>query len=479
LARCCDEVTAGVAPAVAARVAAIRAGLAEPVRVAVAGRLKAGKSTLVNALIGRAVAPTAVGECTRVVTRFRYGTSDRIEVMCRDGVRVTVPWEDDGTVPRDLPVPAARVAVVDVRLTSDRLRGLTVLDTPGLSSTSPTVGAARRFVLDGSGGPVDDDSAAAIAGADAVLYVFTQAVRADDLAVLAEAADPLHALGVFTRVDELVDAGADPWPVAGPLAAEQAQLLSRVVGDVVPVVGLLAETVRAGRLGAADGAALRTLAGLPAAQRAVLLASVDLFTGRDAPVPAARRARLLRLLGRYGVGFAVAALAADVRLGSDGLVRLLEAASGLARLEHTLEVAVRRRSDAIRAARALTGLRALAESTPAGADREVLADAVEQVLADPAYHRLRLLDAARQVGAGLVRLPEPMGRELTRLAVGEDPAWILGCPPAGAGTLAEAAVAAARRWRGFAVAGAGPAQARVAHVGHRGFHLLAQRLRAS
>ena len=45
--------------------------LDEPLRVAIAGKVKAGKSTLLNALVGEQVAPTDAGECTRVVTWYR------------------------------------------------------------------------------------------------------------------------------------------------------------------------------------------------------------------------------------------------------------------------------------------------------------------------------------------------------------------------------------------------------------------------
>ena len=48
--------------------------LDEPLRVAIAGKVKAGKSTLLNALVGEQVAPTDAGECTRVVTWYRDGT---------------------------------------------------------------------------------------------------------------------------------------------------------------------------------------------------------------------------------------------------------------------------------------------------------------------------------------------------------------------------------------------------------------------
>jgi hypothetical protein len=75
-------------------------------------------------------------------------------------------------------------------------------------------------------------------------------------------------------------------------------------------------------------------------------------------------------------------------------------------------------------------------------------------------------------------MPVQWEQELTRLATSEDPRWILRLPDAGADELAGAAVAAANRWRVYAVAGAGPAQSRVAQVAQRGFHLLATRLRA-
>src|SRR3954463_3154796 len=124
----CDDALRRVTPDVADQVKHVQIRLSEPLRVAIAGRLKAGKSTLVNALIGRRVAPTAVGECTRVVTRFRYGTADRIDVVHRDGSRHSLPLDEHGMIPQRLGVPLNRVAHVDVALTSDKLRDLTVVD---------------------------------------------------------------------------------------------------------------------------------------------------------------------------------------------------------------------------------------------------------------------------------------------------------------------------------------------------------------
>ena len=84
---------------------------------------------------------------------------------------------------------AARVAYVDVTLTSEKLRDLTVVDTPGLASTDTQVSArARRASVGEPTAPfdagIDADSAAEVAAAEAVVYVFTQAVRADDVQAL-------------------------------------------------------------------------------------------------------------------------------------------------------------------------------------------------------------------------------------------------------------------------------------------------------
>jgi hypothetical protein len=487
----CLEAGHGLGGATRAQVHDVQRRLGEPLRVAIAGRLKAGKSTLVNALIGRRVEPTAVGECTRLVTQFRYGTSDRVDVVRRNGTRASLPLDDVGMIPQRLGVPRDEVSYVDVTLTSDHLRDLTVVDTPGLSSANASVSerAQRLLSHDAGRAPIGDDldadSAGALSGAEAIIYVFTQSVREDDVQALEAfrsmssrlSSNPINSLGLFNKVDQLTPGGGDPWPVALPLAASQAGVLRRVVSDVVPVAGLLAETTEAGRLTAADCEALRRLARLPQAERAVLLASVDLFTGRDCEVPRPARERLLRLLDLYGIGFAIAHLAAAPQLATGELVRLLFAASGFPRLRQALDHAFRWRSDAIKAGWGLSSLEKIAGRADRPQDRELLRDAIERVLQQPEYHRLRMLEVAQLVSSGVVDLPGQMEGELTRLALSSDPGWILNLPRATPDQLVRAALDAATRWRAYAVAGASPAQSRVALVAHRGFYLLSQRLR--
>jgi hypothetical protein len=484
----CQEVGHRLGGPTQAQVFDVRRRLSEPLRVAIAGRLKSGKSTLVNALIGRRVAPTEVGECTRIVTQFRYGTADRVDVVRRDGSRVSLPLDESGMIPQRLGVPRSEISYVDVALTSDHLTDLMVVDTPGLSSANSVVSAgARRFLYNEApiDDDIDDDSVGALSGAEAIVYVFTQSVRADDVAALEAfrsisarlSSNPINSLGLFNKVDKLAGGTADPWPVAGPLAADQAAVLRRVVSDVVPIVGLLAETTEAGRLTAADCEALRTLAGLSESDRTVLLASVDLFASRECPVSREARERLLRLLDLYGIGFAIAHLVANPALATSELIRLLHQVSGFPRLRETLNHAFRWRSDAIKAGWALSSLEKIASHAPRPQDRELLRDAIERVLQQPDYHRLRLLEVAQLVTTGAVDLPDQMEGELTRLALSNDPRFILNLPAAQPEQLSQAALEAATRWRAYAVAGASPAQSRVALVAHRGFFLLSQRVR--
>src|ERR671929_695316 len=70
--------------------------LNQPMRIALAGTLKAGKSTLVNALVGETIAPTDATEATRIVTWFRHGATPKVTANHRGGRRTNVPIARNG-----------------------------------------------------------------------------------------------------------------------------------------------------------------------------------------------------------------------------------------------------------------------------------------------------------------------------------------------------------------------------------------------
>jgi hypothetical protein len=89
----------------APRLKALRERLDDPLRVAIAGRIKSGKSTLLNALVGERLAPTNAGECTKIVTWYQDGHTYRVDVYPRGrSARQARFTRDDGVLEIDLGV---------------------------------------------------------------------------------------------------------------------------------------------------------------------------------------------------------------------------------------------------------------------------------------------------------------------------------------------------------------------------------------
>src|SRR6476661_2968059 len=76
--------------------------LHEPLRIALAGAVKAGKSTLLNALVGQDIAPTDATECTRVVTWYRHGATPNVTARYGGGRLMNVPVRRRGGLTFDL-----------------------------------------------------------------------------------------------------------------------------------------------------------------------------------------------------------------------------------------------------------------------------------------------------------------------------------------------------------------------------------------
>ncbi len=434
--RLCGELAQRVdGTALRSSVASVGQSVGEPLVVAIAGRLKAGKSTLVNALLGRRVAPVDVGECTKVVTWFRYGPRERIEVTPRTGVAWTVPFDSDGCVPRELGRPHTDIQHVDVWLSNRLLERLTLVDTPGLDALTPGVSASTEDFL-----AFDDDSLAAMAGADALVFLLPQLAASDHERLRSfrrlfdgTSLSPVNVVGVLSKADRVGDPGTDPIVHARELVARYGVLLNDVVATVVPVIGLLAETSDADRFTESDAEDLRRLASAPPLLRAQLLASAEWFTSIDVEsVTPDRRKRLLGQLDLYGVALVLDAI--DSGRGSTReLVDLVRAASGIADLRLVVEQHFGRRAEALKAFAALSELERLSYLADRDGDvdlgREIRTH-VERVRLDPAMHELAEFDAYRMWWSGAADLPEDLGRDLRALVIETTVPAKLQLPPA-------------------------------------------------
>ncbi len=119
-------------------------------RVLVAGEAKRGKSTLVNALLGREVLPTGVVPLTAIPTTLAYADADRVDVEYADG-RVQERGLDaleELVTESGNPRNRQGVAAVTLRLPAPLLaKGLELVDTPGTGSVYEHNTVAARNAL--------------------------------------------------------------------------------------------------------------------------------------------------------------------------------------------------------------------------------------------------------------------------------------------------------------------------------------------
>ena len=217
-------------------------GSTGPLRLAIAGKIKAGKSTLLNALVGEELAPTDAGECTRIVTWYQRGDQPQV---------TDPPAAADRRRPRTSPGRAARsrsnsaaapaddVDRLEVSWPTNRLAEITLIDTPGIASISTDLSARTLRVL-----TPEDDRPPVV---DAVLYLlrhthasdvrFLESFHDDDLAH----GTPMNAVGVLSRADEIGSCRLDALEVAERVGQryQSEPRLRRLCPVIVPVAGLL------------------------------------------------------------------------------------------------------------------------------------------------------------------------------------------------------------------------------------------------
>ncbi|UNB51950.1 dynamin-like GTPase family protein [Mycolicibacterium sp. YH-1] len=422
--------------------------LNQPIRIALAGTLKAGKSTLVNALVGEDIAPTDATEATRIVTWFRNGPTPRVTANHRGGRRSNVPITRD-PADRGLTFDFASldpndVVDLDVDWPAAELIDTTIIDTPGTSSLNRDVSERTLRLL------VPDDGVPRV---DAVVFLL-RTLNAADIALLKQigtlvggSSGALGVIGVASRADEIgagrIDAMLSAKDVATRFTTEMDK--TGICQAVVPVSGLLALTGRT--LRQSEFVALEKLAGVDAAELTKAMLSVDRFVREDAalPVDAATRAALLDRFGMFGIRISIAVLRAGIS-DSVALADELLERSGLIALRDVIDQQFAQRSDLLKAHTALVSLRRFVEANPIYAAPYILAD-IDPLLADThAFEELRLLSLLR---SRQTTLNDDEMASLRRIigGSGTDAASRLGLQPDAPYDGPRAAFAAAQRWR--------------------------------
>ncbi|MDQ0663065.1 hypothetical protein QFZ35_001563 [Arthrobacter ulcerisalmonis] len=421
--------------------------LAEPLRIAIAGMVKAGKSTLLNAIIGEEIAPTDTGECTRIVTWYRHGHTPRITLHPITGEPRNLPLKRvDGRLVFVLDgIPAEEVERLDVEWPAPALQSMTLIDTPGIASLSQDVSARSvRFLT-----PEDSPSEA-----DAVIYLMRH-MHASDLRFLESFRDTgagrsgtVNAIAVLSRADEVGAGRIDSLLSAAGIAERYSRdpNLRKLALGVVPVAGLLAQSART--LRQPDFAALQLLATLDRAARERMMLSADRFRRSREPEALTEEARS-SLLERYGL-FGIRLAVVLIRNGypePTPLAHELTRRSGLDPLLDVLDRQFQARAEELKARTALVAVSNLLDSRPRhGTER--LAASLERLLVNAhEFRELRLLAALRTTG---VELAPELAAEAEQLIGGRGvPAYLrLGvAPDSGPDVLAGEARRRLARWR--------------------------------
>jgi hypothetical protein len=382
-------------------------------RVALVGHIKAGKSTLLNALLGEELAATGTEELTFNVNWLRHGSP---------GLRVHFK---DGREPRDhtlaeLEVLSARreenrdvlaaIRYLEVHHPNPLLETFELIDTPGLKSFFGTDSLNTLNFLGLSADDVEAVTRDESGRADALLCLFTrslagaeQSVVADFQGPLLSHATPINAIGVLTKVDAYWDPAA---PEADPLeegARVAASIFAepgaeRVFYAVLPVCGLLA--FGSHTLTAADLNALARLAAVPEELLTKRLRYAERFADReydDLPVGPAERGPLVRhRLGQYGIWLS----ARLIRSGADESTLRTELwrRSGMAAVNDLVTSHFGHRALLIKAATSLrkgrdAAFAARREATDGTAERALAAGGALEALelGEPAFEELALL----------------------------------------------------------------------------------------
>jgi hypothetical protein len=324
--------------------------LHQPMRVAIVGKIKAGKSTMMNALLGEEMVATGIEELTFNVNWLRYGDPPYLRVHFKDG-RLPEPRSlgelEALTRRRDENRGyLASIQYVEVFYPSDALKMFNLIDTPGLESY---FAQDTRNTLDFLGLSPQDLTEATeteASNADAVLYLFSHGMGQSDHDVMTEfqgptvgQVSPINAIGVLTKADIY-------WPSVEEPAETGRRITRRLMSEhrsirslfynIYPVSGLVGFGART--LTSDEFDTLCRLTTIPWERFERLVRHRSRFGDREyenIPIPASERRQVLSRLGQYGVWEACRLIRAGIQDGEQLGEKLYER-SGLQTLEEVI-----------------------------------------------------------------------------------------------------------------------------------------------
>lgn len=387
----------------------------QPLRVALVGSVKAGKSTLLNGLLGERIAPTDSRECTRIVTWYHHGQTPSVQGKLLDGITVSLPAKrQKERLELDLQgLTPEEFERIDVTWPAPGIEGITLIDTPGTASISQDVSnQTDRFLLPDEGA----------AGADAIVYLL-RSLHESDIRYMRAVYErtrygkaAIGSIAVLSRADEL-GSGRLTAMLSINEAVERLRNhpdLRDVCETIVPIAGLMG--MGAMTLRQADFTVFRDLAAVdPEQTRQVLVSAERFITARDEWLPPERtRMDLVDRFGMYGIRIALASLRGGVRDAGELSAELFRR-SGLEELRRVIDVHFRQRQAELKAHSIILALHRLLRRRPVGGSQDLLVEADEHMASAHTFSEMKLVG---RIAGGQIDLPPDLVDELERLIGG-------------------------------------------------------------
>jgi hypothetical protein len=324
----------------------------EPCVVAVVGRVKVGKSTFVNALLGEDLAKVGTTETTATINYFTYGSPDpNRPVRCHwRGGKTTDESRAflDGLQGNDLETlrRADGIDHLEYFLPNPFLKQITLVDTPGTGAVvDEHQDRTAEFLQLNSNlrERHDEDTRRLGDTADAVIYLVGQVAKVTDQEFLREFSETtggrssaLNAIGILSKIELQPEILARRHELSAKIATQLKDDLNTVIPVAAGVRRALDRLLENGRAGLER--MVTTLRRIPPDTLKMLLDAEEFFCDFDLPDSPVDPAERRELLGdmKWGVFTTIARVAADPGLDLDGVVKRLEETTGFGPLREIL-----------------------------------------------------------------------------------------------------------------------------------------------
>lgn len=204
----------------------------EPLLVMVMGEFSTGKSTFINALVGREIAAMNATPTTAVITKLCYGSRDEIIVHFKDGSKEQKTSQEFVALTAEADAESnklhEKIDYVERRIPLDVLKSVTIIDSPGLNAIKTEHSTATRRFMD---------------KADTVLWMLSaeNAGSQTEITAMEELSPRLKPFALVNKMDQVDEDEESPEELLANIRG--------LLGDhVQAVIGISAEMALKGKM---------------------------------------------------------------------------------------------------------------------------------------------------------------------------------------------------------------------------------------